>query len=478
MTLLATKRKQDTAFWVIVVVATIGYALLSLVNHYLFKTYTLDLGVYTNALYDYAHFRLPDCSMFKARDMLMLCDHFDLYLVLLSPLVYVFGSWTLLIVQIAASILGGIGIYKLVGLYTDDHLLPPLAMIVFYFSFGIIQALAFDYHSNVVAAMLLPWLFWALKQRRFVLSSVLVVLFVIGKENMSLFLFFVAIGLMWDYRRDKSTMWHLAAYALFSLLYFVLINMVVMPKMGNSGSGFYRYAYLGDNYADIALNLISHPGETLRILFTNTTGNPAGDGLKEEFYQCALLSGMLLTLLKPNYLFVLLPLIGQKMFSSDRVMWGIAMQYSVEFVPILVVSSFMVIAKLKKGHWGRLLAVALLISTVATTFYTVGVPKAFVRLDHLCIYQGRHYEQSDFDAAFARELMKEIPDDASVCASSVFVPHLALREKIYDIKSSKTKEADYLMLVDSQTWEKVIDFEAYEPLSTDGTLTLWKRIRP
>lgn len=74
--------------------------------------------------------------------------------------------------------------------------------------------------------------------------------------------------------------------------------------------------------------------------------------------------------------------------------------------------------------------------------------------------------------------MKEIPDDASVCASSVFVPHLALREKIYDIKSSKTKEADYLMLVDSQTWEKVIDFEVYEPLSTDGTLTLWKRIRP
>ena len=478
MTLLATKRKQDAAFWVIVVVATIGYALLSLVNHYLFKTYTLDLGVYTNALYDYAHFRLPDCSMFKARDMLMLCDHFDLYLVLLSPLVYVFGSWTLLIVQIAAAILGGIGIYKLVGLYTDDRLLPPLAMIVFYFSFGIIQALAFDYHSNVVAAMLLPWLFWALKQRRFVLSSVLVVLFVIGKENMSLFLFFIAIGLMWDYRRDKSTMWHLAAYALFSLLYFVLINMVVMPKMGNSGSGFYRYAYLGDNYADIALNLISHPGETLRILFTNTSGNPAGNGLKEEFYQCALLSGMLLTLLKPNYLFMLLPLIGQKMFSSDRVMWGIAMQYSVEFVPILVVSSFMVIAKLKKVHWGRLLAVALLISIVATTFYTVGVPKAFVRLDHLCIYQGRHYEQNDFDAAFARELMKEIPDDASVCASSVFVPHLALREKIYDVKSSKTKDADYLMLVDSQTWGKVIDFEAYEPLSTDGTLTLWKRIRP
>ena len=478
MAVLATIKKQDTAFLAIVVVATIGYSLLSLVNHSLFKTYTLDLGIYTNALFDYVHFRLPDCSMFKSRDMLLLCDHFDLYLVLLSPLVYVFGSWTLLVVQIAAMIFGGIGIYKLVGLYTDDHLLPPLAMIVFYFSFGIIQALAFDYHSNVVAAMLLPWLFWGLKQRRFVLASVLVILFVIGKENMSLLLFFVVIGLMWDYRRDKTTMWYLSAYALFSLLYFVLVNMVVMPKLGGLGGGFYRYAYLGDNYADIALNLISHPGETLRILFSNTSGNPAGDGLKKEFYQCALLSGMLFTLMKPNYLLMLVPLIGQKMFSSDRAMWGIAMQYSVEFVPILVVSSFIVIAKLENGHWGRLLALALLISTIATTFYTVGVPKSYVRLDHLCIYQGRHYKQSGFDADFARKLMKQIPDDASVCASSVFVPHLALREKIYDVKLSKTKEADYLMLVDSQAWKNVIDFEDYEPLSTDGTLTLWKRVQP
>ena len=476
--MLATNKKQNAAFWVIVAVATIGYALLSLVNHYLFKTYTLDMGVYTNALYDYAHFRMPDCSVFKTRDMLLLCDHFDLYLIILSPLVYVFGSWTLLVVQIVATIFGGIGVYRLVSLYTEDRLLPLMAMVVFYFSFGVIQALSFDYHSNVMATMLLPWLFYGLKQRRFVLSSILVVLIAIGKENMALLLLFVVIGLMWDYRRDKSTMWHLAIYTLFSVLYFVLINLVVMPKMGGSGSGFYRYAYLGDNYADIAWNLFSHPVETLRILFTNTTGNVAGDGLKEEFYKCALLSGMLLTLLKPNYLFMLIPILGQKMFSSDRVMWGVAMQYSIEFVPILVVSSFLVIVKLKKGPWGRLLAAALLVSTIATTFYTIGVPKSYVRLDHLCIYQGRHYVQSDFDAAYARKLLGEIPDDASVCASSVFVPHLALREKIFDINYSKSKDADYLMLLKDSKGAELVDFESYEVLSTDGKITLWKRIQP
>lgn len=479
MTLSLAEKRQKVMFLTIVAVATIAYSLLSLVNHYLFKTYTLDLGLYTHALHEYAHFRLPDCSMFKSKVVApLLCDHFDLYLVLLSPLVYVFGSWTLLFVQIAGVVMGGVGVYKLIGLYTDDRWLPLLAMSVFYFSFGIIQALSFDYHSNVLASMLLPWFFYALKQRRFVMSSILVVFFVIGKENMSLLLFFVVVGLMWDYRRDKAAMWHLAAYALFSVVYFVMINMVVMPKLGWSGGGFYRYAYLGDNYADIALNLVSQPGETLRLLFTNTLSDPAGDGIKEEFYKCALLSGMLLTILKPNYLFMLIPLLGQKMLSCDRVMWGIAKQYSVEFVPLLVVSAFLVIVKLKKGHWGRLLAMALLVSTIATTFFTIGMPKAYVRLDTICIYQGRHYEQPAFDVDFARQVMNQIPKAASVSASSEFVPHLALREQLFDINISKTKDADYLMVLDDDKGLQSVNLEEYEVLSSDERITLWKRIQP
>ena len=60
------------------IVAGMVYALISLVNHYLFKTYALDLGLYTHALYDYAHFRAADCSMFKPMPQSLLSDHFDL----------------------------------------------------------------------------------------------------------------------------------------------------------------------------------------------------------------------------------------------------------------------------------------------------------------------------------------------------------------------------------------------------------------
>jgi uncharacterized membrane protein len=402
----------------------------------------------------------------------------------LSPLVYIFGSYTLLIVQIAATLLGGWGVYKLISLYSDDDWLPILASVTFFFSFGIIHAIAFDYHSNVLTAMMFPWLLYFLKQRKFGLTTLFVVLFVIGKENMSLWLFFIVLGLMWDYRKDKQSLWHLAAYAVFSIAYFFIINMVVMPRLGGSGGGFARYAHLGDNYAEIAVGLLAHPLEAIKLMFTNTIGLPRYDGIKEEFYLCALTSGMLITFLKPNYLLMLVPLLAQKMLASDPNFWGISFQYSIEFVPVLVVSSFLVIVKLKKSQWRMALGLALLLSTVLTTFYTIGVPKSTIMVDQLCVYQSRHYQQKDFDADYARELMEMIPEDAYVCAAPMFVPHMAFRRQIEDFSSTKNTQAEYVLITEHYFLfqrNKVILFgnrNEYETVATDGNLYLLRRKQP
>lgn len=477
-----TKRNKVITLAAVFTIAGVLYGLISLVNHYLFKTYTLDLGLYTHALYDYAHFRLSDCSMFRPEPQNILSDHFDLYLILLSPLIYIFGTYTLLIVQIAAVLLGGWGVYKLIGLYTDDDWLPILAMATLFFSFGIIHPIAFDYHSNVLTATMLPWLLYYLKQQKFGLATLFVVLFVIGKENMSLWLFFIAIGLMWDYRKSKKTLWYLAGYAVFGLVYFFVINMVVMPRLGGSGGGFARYEYLGSNYTEIAKNLISHPAHALQILFTNTSGEPNYDGIKAEFYLCALATGMIFTLLKPNYFLMLIPLIAQKMLAADPVFWGVSLQYSVEFMPVLVISSFLVIIKLKKQLPQLILACALLLSTILTTFYTVGVPKSVIFVDQICVYQSRHYEQSNFDADFARQLIKQIPDDASVSTSLNFVPHLCKRREIYDFYAVGDLVApDYVLItapyLDMTKRNHALFYyrDKYEIQATDGTLYLFKK---
>ena len=206
--------------------------------------------------------------------------------------------------------------------------------------------------------------------------------------------------------------------------------------------------------------------------------------MKEEFYICALATGMLLTLLKPNYLIMLIPLVAQKMLASDGTFWGISLQYSVEFMPVLVISSFMVIAKLKKQLWRLVLAGAMFISVVLTTFYTIGVPKTNVWLDQLCVYQGRHYEQKKFDADYARELIKQIPDDATVCAATMFVPHLAMRDWIEDFAWTTNTNAEYILITDHYFGflrnGKLLfgNRDEFETVSTDGTLYLLRRKQP
>jgi uncharacterized membrane protein len=308
---------------------------------------------------------------------------------------------------------------------------------------------------------------------------------------------------MWDYRRDKKALWHLVGYAVFAIAYFFIINMIVMPRLGGSGGGFARYSYLGDNYIEIAKTLLTHPKLAFKLLFTSTIGmeefvslggtprqmvwafiaNPDYAGIKEEFYWCALATGLILTLLKPNYLIMLLPLIGQKMFSCQPNFWGISFQYSVEFMPVLVISSFLVILKLKHRIGRLVLAVALLISVILTTFYTIGVPHSRVFLDQLCVYQERHYKQKNFDIDYARQMMEQIPDDASVCASYMLVPHLAMRPEIYDYLSRGVSTgAQYYLVVLYRdwlcTWDDVVVLYSlwdYDLVSTDGYVFLFKK---
>ena len=140
--------------------------------------------------------------------------------------------------------------------------------------------------------------------------------------------------------------------------------------------------------------------------------------------------------------------------------------------------------RLKKQAWRIALAGTLLLSVILTTFYTIGVPKAYASPEHICVYQDRHYKQSAFDVRYARELIRQIPDDASVCAASMFVPHLALRDHIWDFYYSRNMGADYVLITKPYFDHKVHgtlwfdNRDDFETVATDGTIYLLKRVAP
>ena len=213
----------------IVLLFTIVYCLISLVNHYNFRTYAFDLGIYNNSIYQYSHLYNNPHPYVYWHVTNFLGDHFALYTMIFSPLAYLFGSYTLLYLQIAAIIFGGIGVYKIVKLKYPDTFLPEISLFHFYTFYGIYSALAYDYHDNVVASMFIPWFILALLNNKIKKLIFYAVLICIGKENMPLILAFICIGLVFLTKVKRQKIILLIISVCF-LIYMYIIVSYVMPS--------------------------------------------------------------------------------------------------------------------------------------------------------------------------------------------------------------------------------------------------------
>ncbi len=426
----------------------ITYALISLVNHYCFRTYALDLGAYTNAMYDYIHFQWNDCSVFREIPENLLADHFDLYLIIFSPFLFLFGTYTLLVIQIIAILCGGWGIHQYILLLTTNKKSAIAAMTMFYLFFGIYSSLAFDYHSNVVASALVPWFFYYFRKNNFSISFLMLILICIAKENMSLWMIFIIIGLLFDNKNFRQPKLRnvLLIFIIFSILYFVIVTNYIMPALARGGKNIQLnnwYSYFGNNISEIARYMIQHPLEVLKDVFINHTNNPRGNYVKLEFHILILLSGLWTLLFKPQYIIMLIPLYFQKMLSNNYLMWGIDTQYSVEFAAILVMGAFSFLYSLKNIKLQKGLMYFLLVTTLASTIRIMDNTILFTNKARIRIYQERHYKR-DYDISRAYKVLNNLPKDAAISAQSPFVPHLALRKKIYQYPI--VKDAEYIVL--------------------------------
>lgn len=142
----------------VTIVYAVIYSSISLWNHYVFRTFAYDLGIKNQALWDYAHLRMNYNTVLQELngEINILANHFEPVIMLFAPLYYVFGSYTLLVVQIFFLLLGGWGIRRLIIHQSGNEWLALTGMLVFYSMWGVFGALSFDFHTNVIAASVVP----------------------------------------------------------------------------------------------------------------------------------------------------------------------------------------------------------------------------------------------------------------------------------------------------------------------------------
>jgi uncharacterized membrane protein len=410
--------------WLLLLLFGVLYGLITFVNHYLFRTNALDLGVYAHAAWDYAHGTVDDSTSFRTYSEPILADHFDLHLLFFSPLVKWFGAWGLLFVQWLAILWGALGVYRLAQFKKSNYAIWAMAHLLAFFA--IFQALGYDYHSNVTAAMALPWWFLALEKRKYFQSWFLLVFILFAKENMAPWMIFCTSG-TWLLMRRTSIGLHINMLfqLVFCAAYFYFIVFQVMPFMATDGSASnLQYSMLKEwSYAPSW----EQSKLLFKSLFTNHLSDSYGDYFKLEFYLLLLLSGGLLLFRKPAFIWMMLPVLAWKMWHDHPSMWGINGQYAIEFAPLIAIGVIYCIPYFKHP---RQMYVVLLILTSICTIRSLDNPVVPVDRAALRFYQPAHYSR-DFDVKKAHELLKLIPKNASVCAQSSVFPHLADRDNIH-----------------------------------------------
>ena len=489
MLLSQAKLPNQRVALLVLAIFGVAYGLLALVNHYLFRSYAYDLGIYNQALWDYAHLRLNANSVLRYNNLLG--DHFTLGQPLFAPLYYVFGSYTLVVVQIGLVLGGGYGAYRLHLLRTQGQQAgAALGLLVLFLStWGIYSALAYDYHDNVLAAMLLPWLLYWFEADRRGRAAVVAVLMAASKENMALWLVFIALGLaVLHWQHPARRRWALVLAALAGG-YVVVVLKLIIPALSQH-HGYYHqkyYAAIGGSVGGALHLLATRPGYLLKLFFTNQLGGPQGDYVKAELHVMLLLSGGVALLRRPAYLLMLAPIYGQKMLSSSVTHWGINAQYSVEFVPVLHAALSHWLTQLAPRRAGWLAAGAATLALAATIASmqlrkSPGFDKPAAQF-----FRRSHYHR-DFDAGQVHRGLAVVPAGARVSATAALVPHLAARPYIYQFPD--VYDADYIVtLAQASTYpltatELATQLASYQAsgewvaVLVQGSLTVLRRVRP
>lgn len=389
--------------------AVILYALLSLVPHYNFRTHAYDLGIANQALHQWAHFQNGENTLHQVPNLWGV--HLLFTILLFSPLYWLYGSYSLLIVQIIAVIGGGIGIYCLAKDHTKDEYLSIGAMSIFFLSFGVISAMIFEFHNNVLGMAFLPWLMLAWRKGKMKTHYLLLALLILAKETLAL------VGIFWGMSIllfEKKKRMHGVVIVLLSAVYFAAALYLIIPYF-NAGQPYrhWKYGNLGPHAGSAAVTLVAHPLQSLTMFFN--------DDIKSFTWFLWLLSGGITAFLFPPYALLLIPELAQKFLGTEPNIWSPYFQYTIELAMITAVCLPPTLARFPpRLRYGLLVFFFMTNLSILTAIHGERL-----RL----LLQSGYYHWTGRQALVSA--IRWIPSGASVSAQDNFTPHLANRTKIY-----------------------------------------------
>ena len=406
------------------------FAAVSILRHEDLQS-SSDLALYDQAVWHYSRFEVPRTTVLL-RLPNVLGDHFDPILVLLAPLYWIWSDVRMLLVAQALLIAASaVPVFAYCASKVGRH--AALALAAAYLIFwGVHSAVVFDFHNIAFAPLLIACLVLAADRERWAWFFVLVIPLLAVKEDQAVLVAFLGLYLL-----ARRSWWQGAATLAIGVGWFVIVTRLLLPWAGG-GAEYVHWSYdaLGSGLGDALLNMARDPLLPFEAFFA--------EGAERKIATIALLGVPFLGLVLASPLAILtIPLLAERMLSSNPNLWGTGFHYSLLIAPVLAMGAADGIRRLQRlgpllhrPRFALACAAAIVLLTVV-----VSAP-----LSPLALATNRStYERSGAERA-GYAAMGEIPPEASVAALNIFTPHLSHRDEIYALGRGRLLEPDYILV--------------------------------
>ncbi|WP_272896800.1 DUF2079 domain-containing protein [Nesterenkonia sp. PF2B19] len=248
-------RSQRWQLAAVMTAASLLYLAHSLLRFRNFEAKGYDLGIFDQAVRQYALFEAPIVPI-KGEDFHLLGDHFHPIIASLAPLYWIWGDPRMLNVAMTALLVStAVPVYLVVrSWFSHGPAILSAAAVLLFWPF---QAMVnWDFHEIAFGVPLIAWVIWAMERHRPWLAVGLSAALLLVREDLGVTL--LAVALVLAIRR----LWLPAAVtAALGVLGFWFATEVVIPHFSPAGEfGYWEYTALGASAGAAVVFMLTQPG--------------------------------------------------------------------------------------------------------------------------------------------------------------------------------------------------------------------------
>ncbi len=476
-----TEPLRKYSIFILILFFGLLYSLWVVNRHTHFLTDAVDLGIYDQPIWNLSQFRPPFSSI---KNMWTWGDHIGWVIVLLAPFYWLCSdARMLLLLQVWIVVIAAWPIYQLAKERLKNEFASLSLAFVFLTFVGLQTALDYDFHLTTLSVMPIAFTLYFMHQQKWAPYWIWFFIGMATKEDVPLIMLMVGLYIIFVLRKYKIGLLSI----LISGVYYWILTTRIIPYFKGGPFNYEQFdpaLGIGTTVGELVRTALTQPWEVLRVLVTpdlkiKTTANLVG-------------SYAFLPLLSPATFLLSAPIWAERFLNGLSQRWLIRFQYSASVDPILAVGTILGMENVlkikdrfrKKISSSQILTFLSVIILAMNVFVILRTKGPMLRM-----LDPENYKwQERFDVNY--ELMRQIPEDASVVAQSCFVPHLSHREKIYRFHEGvvEVQQPDYILLgIDEHSdppyveeqWQNIIaDLKSspeYEILYDDGRRFLFKR---